>query len=37
MAKHISWLNLGGENLLRCTTHDEKGLVLNVVLFYIIF
>ncbi len=26
-----------GENLLRCTTHDEKGLVLTTTLFYLIF
>jgi len=26
-----------GENPLRCTTHDEKGLVLIAVLFYPIF
>jgi hypothetical protein len=26
-----------GENLLRCTTQDEKGLVFNAILFYLIF
>jgi hypothetical protein len=26
-----------GENLLRCTTHDEKGLILTTFLFYPIF
>ncbi len=26
-----------GENPLRCTTHDKKGLVLTIVLFYPIF
>jgi hypothetical protein len=30
-------ITLGGENLLKCTTQDEKGLVLIVVLFYLIF
>jgi hypothetical protein len=26
-----------GENLLRCTTHDEKGLILTTILFYFVF
>ncbi len=26
-----------GENPLRCTTHDEKGPVLIVIIFYLIF
>jgi hypothetical protein len=26
-----------GENPLKCTTQDEKGLILNVILFYLIF
>jgi hypothetical protein len=28
---------LGGENPLRCTTQDEKGLILTRVLLYLIF
>jgi len=26
-----------GENILRCTTQDKKGLVLIAILFYLIF
>ncbi len=29
--------SLGAENCLRCTTQDEKGLVLTTILFYFIF
>jgi hypothetical protein len=29
--------SLLGENLLKCTTHDKKGVVLIVVIFYLIF
>jgi hypothetical protein len=35
---HLSYfLIVKGENPFRCTTHDEKGLVLNAILFYPIF
>jgi len=31
------WCYYQGENPLKCTTHDEKGLVLNAVIFYLTF
>jgi hypothetical protein len=30
-------ITLGGENLLKCTTQDKKGLVFTTILFYPIF